>query len=146
LIAETERRGKGMKKKTLLSFLNAVAIFTLLFLLFSCSTNPSGADGTKALESRYKNLVKVVSFKETNAQEGELLGVKIYSMKYEAEIEFTDDVLVKNMMGEISISKGKPGDGSFVAFMGGKPFKKGTKTKITGELTFSKTKNGWQIE
>lgn len=120
-----------------------VTIFMILvFLLSACSMNPSEADARKVVEKQYKDLVRVVSLKETNAQKAELAGIKFYEMEYDAEIEYLDDVVIEKFMGEINgIRKGKRGPFDFL----GREIKKGTREKIKGALTFEQTKKGWRV-
>ena len=115
------------------------AIFLLgISALYGCSSKPSEKAVVSNIENKYQNLVKVVNFKETNAQEGEFMGIKFYLMAYEAEIEYVEDVvLYKFGAVELMERKGKKM---------GREIKKGTRKKISGTLDFEKTKKGWQGE
>ena len=71
-------------------------ILSLLLLSSSeiayCFGVPSAADAERAIQNRIKEQssgrIGLTSFKKTDAVEGELLGVKFYSLEYQAEIEF----------------------------------------------------------
>lgn len=111
-----------------------ISIFlgVITLLLFSCSTSPSETEAKKAIASQYRNLVKVVSFVETNAQQGELAGIKFYKMEYEAQIEYLENVVLNKFMGEVvEIRKGKKSPYDFM----GREIRKGTKEKIKGLMT-----------
>jgi hypothetical protein len=116
-------------------FIGIVA--SILLLLFSSSNSPSHSDAKKRLEQRYLNSINILTFNETNAKEGELFGVKVYEMQYEAEIEYLDDLIVN----PFEIRKGEliP----FENLFGGHQVKKGTREKIAGAILFERTKKGW---
>ena len=118
------------------------AIVCLIFSLFlsSCSNDPSETDGRKLSENKFGSLAKIISFKETNAQEANYGGLKLYIMEYSAEIEYLHDATVNTWPGgEFSIRKGL----ERYRFATTQK-QRGTKETREGSLYFEQTKNGWR--
>ncbi|MFH1231346.1 MAG: thermonuclease family protein [Planctomycetota bacterium] len=97
--------------------------------------NPDANDGQSVLESSLKGLVKVVSFKKTDGQAGEVFGVKQYALMYEAEIECLVDCFVNPSLGGIRKAEG----------MGIMEVRKnrGDHIGMKGQINFEKTEKGW---
>lgn len=125
-----------------------------VFLLGGCTSSPSEATGRKAFEASIAKsaagLAKVVSFQKVNGQESDLMGVKVYSMEYKAEVEFSADcrwgignrgnivaTTSNNSMELMSVMIGVQGGGL-------KSVKKGQRETVTGALQFEKTEKGWR--
>jgi hypothetical protein len=127
-----------MKRKY---FLKLICVCALISFLVGCSTTPSISDGKKVLENKNKykgaSLIKVVSFHKTNAQKGEFLGVEVYELEFEAEIEYLADVKKDPFGGLVPIN-----EFCFLCTT----HKKGERQKIVGSLTFEKTEKGWRGE
>ena len=64
-------------------------------VLSGCSSVPSSSDAQKILENQITNqskgIIKLIGFTQTNTQKGNMMGTKIYSLEYQAEIEFNAD-------------------------------------------------------
>jgi len=112
-----------------------VVIITLVAVMIGCSSKPSMSEGRSILEKSLQGIAKVVSFKKTGAQEGEVFGVKVYEIKYEAEIECLVDCYV-NQMG-IRKAEG-------IKVIGMELVKRqGERIAVKGDISFEKTEKGW---
>lgn len=123
-------------------------IIILLPFLSGCSSRPSDSAGRSVLENAYKNIVKISSFKKTNAQEGNAFGVSVYEMEYEATVEYISNACeigfgraIEGGLGGVSPISDKP---SPLECMAGRIHKKGEKETIKGKLVFEKTEKGWK--
>jgi len=119
-----------------------VPILTALFLA-GCSGPPSESVGKqiveKQIQEQSKGLIKLVSFRKTNATGGD----SAYQMEYEVEIEFADDVRVFRdamMAGPFYAERGVVSPTLFMM----QQRRKGEKLKQTGTLGFEKTEKGWR--
>jgi len=139
-----------MWTKTISKIILYFTVTMILALLLGCSSAPSASDGEKLLadtiQKQSKGLIKLASFNKTNGQSGEVMGVKIYSMEYEGEIEFLEDCFWGGFLGGFEAVKPQPGYwGDFGNRMGGRsPAKKGQHEKIKGKIQFEKTEKGWR--
>lgn len=139
-----------MCTKTLSKIMLCLSITLLLVLLVGCSSTPSASDGEKILvdtiQKQSNGLIKLSSFKKTNGQSGEMMGVKLYSMEYDAEIEFQEDCYWGGFLGGFEAIRPNPGAlGEVANRMGGRrPAKKGQHEKIKGKIQFEKTEKGWR--
>jgi hypothetical protein len=91
------------RKKLEMNARAATAVTSTLFLLIlllspelACGLGtPSAADGESAIRAAINNesagRIKLVSFKKTDAVEGELMGFKIYGLEFQIEIEFLEN-------------------------------------------------------
>jgi hypothetical protein len=65
------------------------------FSLVSCSAQPSAADGQQAIQNQInqdaQGRITLVEFHKTNGQLAEINAVKVYSLEFNAEIEFVED-------------------------------------------------------
>lgn len=120
------------------------------FLITGCSTTPSPADGQKVLagkiEQQSKGVIKLLSFAKTNAQQAEIMGVKVYTMEYQAEIEFTSNCYWGGPFGGFEVLTGKPGPFNFFMYQGKSQATAGQRENISGQLHFEKTEKGWRGE
>lgn len=125
-------------------------LFSLGIALFivGCS-NPSMDDAQKALsqylDSESGGQIKLSSFKKTDGQSSEVMGVKRYNLIYEAEITFVSDGIWKSHMFwqpqlTFNFSKGgttASGMNKEIAVHSGDHF------KIGGNIESQKSENGW---
>jgi hypothetical protein len=89
-----------------------------LILISACSTDPSESDARKVFEDHWKDNIKneefkIISFKRGDAKIGEGFGMKIYIMKYEAEIKYLKGPQkgeIEKIKGEIIFRKAIGGD------------------------------------
>src|ERR1039457_2533982 len=75
------------------------------FIFAGCSSKPSEGDGKQAVQNQInqdaQGRIKLVEFHKTNGQMAEINAVKIYSLAFGAEIEFTEDCKwVTGFMGQ----------------------------------------------
>ncbi len=102
-----------------------------------CSSNPSESEGKavaeKQLGEQSQGKIKIVDFEKVDGQEGEFMGVKVYSMDVEYEVEFTAPCEWNSFTGFASL----PG-------LSNKQFKAGERAKFSASIQFGKTENGWQ--
>jgi hypothetical protein len=140
--------------KTIITLL---ALATLLFVV-GCSGPPSASDGRTALDQKIQResngLIRLVSFQKTDGVQQEVMGMKVYQMKYTATIEFTDNCYWGNGSGLIGWQGGftadRPsGGGTLASLMDTsshyKAGMKGQQEQVSATLTFQKTENGWSL-
>jgi len=121
-----------------------ILAFGLLILLSGCGMfKPSEADARSEFEKKWKKqmedgTVKITKFQKTDGQSAEIAGVEIYTLDYEAEIEFPKglnpqckdtskfswECLSPQMMGEIRDI--------------------GEKQQFKDKIVFEKTEKGWR--
>jgi len=133
--------------------MKTIAVLVLLamcFLIGGCS--PGASDGKQIIETRIQQqsngLIKLVSFKKTNGQAMEPMGIKAYTMNYTAEIEFLDDCTwgsggALGWPGTFAAVRGRPNP-MFINFSASE-VKKGQRVTVSGEFVFQKTEQGWQL-
>ena len=114
-----------------------IIFFAVMFFLMNCgSSAPPISDARAVFEKRYEREIKdgtmkVNDFKKVDGQSGEFMGVKLYSLKYEAEVVYPKGLTcnyVSNLCGWTGRTKGA-----------------GEKEILKGEVNFEKTENGWQV-
>jgi TPR repeat protein len=148
------------RTKWVLVALAGLALFVIL--RYAISGTPSANDGERAVQDRIKQeaqgRITLAKFQKTNGQEGELLGVKMYGLEFEAEIEFTEDCKwITGFMGsQLSFRTSKliaqPSSGfSWQKFSDdglnpGVPVQKGQKMQVSGVIRFQKKENGWSVD
>jgi hypothetical protein len=109
----------------------------LASILVGCSGKPSETDAQNLFEDQLpKEFCKLIRFAKTNAQSSEQSGVKMYTVEYEAEVEYLKDCM-KNSMNRIVEDPG-------MAPTGCTRFKKGQRDLWRGLLTFGETEKGWK--
>ena len=145
----------------------------LLFLLLiglgitlvGCSGPPSEGEGKQAIENRIKNQsdgrMRVVKFQKTNGQLAEVMGVKVYTLEYETEIEFLEACKwnIRILAGTIvddeasfhtSKLQNKPsGELAQLTEMVTNPgteVSKGQTFKLVGAIRFEKKEKGWSVD
>lgn len=116
-------------------------IILVIFIVNCGSSTPSESEARAIFEKQYENdikngIVKITKFKKVNGQSGEMMGVKFYSLKYEAEIEYPkgEHPECENPVGF------QPSCGFYYHFK-----KIGEKDEVNGQFNFEKTENGWQV-
>ena len=137
--------------------------FTVLpFLLASlpllgCAAKPSQAAGRDVvqhlIEEKSNGAIRLLSFKKTNAQQLSLLGVKMYVMYYEADIEFVEDAwcggLLDNPFTCVRYRRPREpiGDAQLMADTLMKDrVHNGQRKTVIGTLRFESSERGWAGE
>ncbi len=135
----------GLKMSMLVNYIyrNSRGILTYGFLsiwissLCSCSNDPSPKGAEIILKEKFLNSIQVQSIQETNAKEGKVSGIKIYTMLFEARVKFLDDLVIN----PFEIKKGKLN--LFGGLIFGNQVLKGQEAIVTGSILFEDTKKGW---
>jgi hypothetical protein len=121
-----------------------VPVLTALFLA-GCSSQPSQSAGKqiieKTIQDESKGLIKLLSFRKTNATSRG----NYYVMEFEVEIEYLEDCVLEGVGPFSRASRGlfKAERGSSLRGLPYQPKKKG-KERRSGELEFEKTEKGWR--
>ncbi len=111
------------------------------------SSSPSASDGEQAIQQRIKNesagRVKLTQFHKTDGQSAEVNGVKLYTLEYDAEVEFLEackwDVITQGgvlMDDELHFGT-EAGLGTGVS--------KGQRIKLVGAIQFEQKESGWAV-
>lgn len=130
-------------------------LLIFLVIISGCSTKPSDKDGRQVLENlleeQTKGKVKLVDFKKLNAEEGELMGVKLYGIEFEAEVEFLEECYYRvreefldGITPGIVIDKPMRFGWGEVNMFGLKKAHPSMREKLSGKLLFEKTEKGWK--
>ena len=126
--------------KTSGTLFTAIALMFILFLFGCSSKNPSEADAKKVFENKWawhiKNgKIEIISFKKTNEHTDKKIGVRFYTIEYEAEIKASDFDFGdwQRLRSEGPIEKQKESEHEELL-------------KIWGQVTFAQTKKGWKGE
>jgi len=87
---------------------SVIYIFLAIFIC-ACTKSPSDQYSKIAIENKFNNLIKVVSFSKLNAKQKEFGGKKMYEIKYSAVVEYVDNVLLGGIVNYqiMNIKKGK---------------------------------------
>jgi mono/diheme cytochrome c family protein len=136
--------------------------YSLCAIISGCSSNPAPGAGRQAVQDKInqdaQGRIKLKNFRKTNGQMAEINAVKVYSLAFDAEIEFTEDC--KWVTGVFGQQPGfvtaklvaQPTSGfSWNKFMDdssnpGKAVKQGQRVNIDGVITFEITENGWAVD
>lgn len=134
-----------------------LAVAASLFLV-GCSGRPSASAGRAALEQKIQResngLIRLVSFQKTDGVEQEMMGMKVYQMKYAATIQFNDDCYWGDGNSMVGWQGGfyadRPvGGGATASLLNTsthyKMGRKGQQEQVSATLTFQKTENGWSL-
>ena len=132
--------------------------------LSGCSGPPSASDGRQAIEDRMKQQsqgrMRLVQFQKTNGELAEVMGVKVYTLEYETEIEFLEackwNIITfagAIMDDEASFRTTKSPDKPLnelaqlaeSATNPGTEVSKGQKFKLVGAIRFEKKEKGWWV-
>ena len=153
------RLAKKIKNPVLLLALGICAVFS------GCSGPPSASDGRQAIEDRIKRdsggRIRLVQFRKTNGQLAEVMGVKVYTVEYETEIEFLEackwNIIAfagAIMDDEVSFRTTKSPDKPLSelaqlaesATNPGTDVSKGQRFKLMGAIRFEKKEKGWWVD
>ena len=138
-----------------------ILMVSLCAAITGCSSKASEVDGKKAVQNQItqdaQGRITLIGFHKTNGQEAEVNGVKLYSMEFEAEIEFSeacrwlqDGSYQRNPTFRTAAKPSSnrtqtlalldhisTGDSSLM--------EKGQRAKIVGTIAFMKKENGWSV-
>lgn len=153
------RLAKKIKNPVLLLVLGICAVIS------GCSGPPSANDGRQAIENRIKQQsggrIRVVQFQKANGQMSEVMGVKVYTLEYETEIEFLEackwNIITfagAIMDDELSFRTTKSPDKPLnelaqlaeSATNPGTEVSKGQRFKLVGAIRFEKKEKGWWVD
>ena len=134
-------------------------------VLSGCSGPPSASEGRQAIEGRIKGQsegrIRLVKFQKTNGQLAEVMGVKVYTLEYETEMEFLEackwNIRAINGMimdDELSFRTTKAQDrplGALAQLMEsttnpGTEVSKRPRFKVVGAIRFEKKEKGWWVD
>ncbi len=125
--------------------------------LLGCAPKPSQAAGRnvvqRLIEQKSNGAIRLLSFKKTNAQQLSLLGVKIYVMYYQAEIEFVEDAWCGGLLDNpfTCVRDRRPRDPILDTRLMADTLMKervhnGQRKTVTGTLRFESSERGWAGE
>jgi hypothetical protein len=153
------RLAKKIKNPLLLLALGICAVIS------GCSRPPSASDGGQAIEDRIKRdsggRIRLMQFRKTNGQLAEVMGVKVYTLEYETEIEFLEackwNIITfagAIMDDELSFRTTKAPDKPLSelaqlaesATNPGTDVSKGQRFKLVGAIRFEKKEKGWWVD
>lgn len=137
-----------MKTKTLeTKLIRYIAPLLTALFLAGCSSQPSESTGQKIIEKRIeaqsKGLIKLVSFRKTNATGN----ANYYNLEYAIEIEYLDNCLVGSLgggLGSMPDFTAEPGSRLPASKFYMQQKRKGEREKQSGQLGFEKTEKGWR--
>ncbi len=140
-------------------------VIIALVLLTACgqstASTPSPDHGENALRERVKSdsegRIRLTSFRKTDGQSWEKHGVSLYTMEYEAEIEFTEDCWSSqefyhgNAFGTFTIKVEDPRRYADLVrryeSLHERPWRnKGDSFIVQGSLAFQKKESGWAVK
>ena len=147
-----------MKTRSL--FILQSCIVASILVSAGCSSRPSDDNGKQAIQERInkesQGRIRLNEFRKTNGVAGELAGMKVYKMEFEARIEFTS--VCKWLTGGPLITSigfattpAIVGGNSLGQFLedtvnAGQIVAQGQEVIISGEIHFVKKENGWAPE
>jgi type II secretion system protein G len=150
---------KKINNTTILLILSVCAVFS------GCSGPPSASEGKQAIEDRIKQQsqgrARLVQFQKTNGQLAEVMGVKVYTLEYETEIEFLEACKwnIRTFAGaimddELSFRTTKSPDKPLnelaqlaeSATNPGTEVSKGQRFKLVGAIRYEKKEKGWWVD
>jgi len=126
--------------------------------LLGCASRPDQLAGRTVaehlIEQKSNGAIRLLSFKKTNAQQLSLLGVRMYVMYYQAEIEFVEDAWCGGPLNDpfTCVRYRQPRRGALLdtQLMMDTLMKervgKGLRKTITGTLRFESSERGWAGE
>ena len=94
------RKVKEIKMKTLLKYCPKSGMIVLWLtalstLLAGCSSSPSAREGERAIQDsinqQSQGRIKLTKFQKKDGAQGEMMGMKMYTLEFQAGIEFTED-------------------------------------------------------
>jgi hypothetical protein len=124
-----------------------ITLILVALFLAGCSGPPSESVGKqiveKEIQDKSKGLMKLVSFRKTNATGGD----GFYVMEYEVEVAFTDDATVPTSAfaaGPFFADRGFTKANQLDLPLSSIQKRKGETMKRASTLTFKKTEKGWR--
>jgi hypothetical protein len=146
-------------------------VIVALALLSACSKMPSEADARVALgdqvTKKSSGLARLTTFQKKDGQQMQVLGISMYTIEYEATVEFIEPAVLDPLSGlEFPFAAGKPTSrGEIIrknaeaeARAKNDPFgmkprdftenvtPQGTMIEINGNVVFEKKESGWTVE
>lgn len=134
-------------------------------LLAGCSSKPSENDGRQAIENKIRNEaeghINLVQFQKTDGQLAEVMGVKVYTLDYDAQIEFAEACKwnIKLLAGQLvddslTFRTSKLPDKNLnataqfaeAALNQGQEMSKGEKVQLAGSIRFEQKERGWAVD
>jgi|GEM_PF-2404762 len=132
-----------------------VFLFVAAFLSSSCGNSPRPSQGQKHIEEliakNSRGFIKLVDFRKTNGTVAELMGVKLYEMEFEADIEFANDCTWRTNFAAQEVQSSADGywaqyAQSLMQMAGQRNAQKGERATITGKMQFEKKERGWFVD
>ena len=129
-----------------------VLVAGVAVVLCSCGkmgdSMPSEQVGKQALQQiltrSHQNRVELLVFRKTNGQPSVENGVPHYEMEYQGEVEVTEDCYLQ--VCDARIPNSWPITHPADAWLRSFKVNKGLRVKISGEIKFEKTENGWRVK
>jgi hypothetical protein len=131
-------------------------------VLTGCSFKPSEGDGQQAVQNQInqqaQGRIRLISFHKTNGQMAEINAVKVYSLEFQSEIEFTENCkwAIGNYGQQLSFQTSKPVTqqqggvwGQFLDNAVANPgvlANQGQRVQLFGVIHFEKKENGWSVD
>jgi hypothetical protein len=127
----------------------------LLLALCSCSQSPSETQGKEALQEYLSEQVdgspfEIVSFSKSDGQKMEVQGTPFYKLMFVADVSFPkgyhpECLKLEQYGGMEGFQIGMQCSNKFNPFSDNplKALPEGDKTKLSGNIIFSKSENGW---
>lgn len=120
-------------------------------LVSACSSDPSIGAVEEHFEARVQQessgRLRLVGFKKTNGQTGEVFGVPVYSLDYEMEIEVVEPSFWEQdpLLGETTFKAVAAREMNIYYQMKGyQPVQRGERITVTGSVQFERTEQGWK--
>lgn len=139
-----------------------IAALCVAVILTGCSSAPSASKGEQAIQDRIsqesEGRIRLTEFQKTNGQQGEVMGVKVYGLEFDAQIEFTEDCKwITGMFGQqLSFRTSKAVAQKQSGFTWdkfrdaadnpGSIVSKGQDIKVSGVVRFVKKEKGWTVD
>jgi hypothetical protein len=131
--------------------------FFTAMLFAGCSVKsappPSGEEALRRyISEQSKSAFKLASFRKTDGAAGEIFGVKIYQLTFEATVDVIEDCKWSTTyIGEVNefhvADKSPPGTSQMMDSLNnpGIPLSSGKRLLIDGKLMLEKSEQGWNI-
>lgn len=126
---------------------NKILAFVAIAFLAGCSgpsTNDAQNTLSQYLESQSGGQIKLGSFKKTDGQKGEVMGVQCYNLSYEADITFASDGFwMAHAYGQAATFNFSKTGAAFGGMNGQTQVHSGDQAKIGGVMVGQKSEKGW---
>lgn len=133
---------------------NIFHFFCLLSMLYSCNSDPSDKFGETSLKqivaSQSGGKIILDNFFKSNGIKKELMGQEIYTMEFNSQITFVENVWktwevpIEGVFTNFNVSIEKPTRNIYNITLEKQRFYKDAKINLEGEINFEKTDNGWR--